>query len=370
MIDFSDRQIGMLHALHYLIQMTTDADNAMDGFEYLLKRQISNGIFDIKGSGYPTGLISENAIRSKRPYAVSDHVYSRGLISDYLINKFRTHQFDVDWLINNFPKLSTTIYVTQKENYNLSSRVLKSGMLIEDLFNMDHYKAEDIKLIEAPSKRIKIYKQFITTQMKGISVDASTVKVSKEAYSKKKNVNNDNLITNQKTFFTADTHFGHNNIIKFCNRPFNSVEEMNEILIDNWNSTVGKDDEIYHLGDFGWKDNKLNLEILRQLNGIKYLIQGNHDTNFVKDKSVRNEFEWIKDYYELEHEDSIIVMCHYPFRLWNRDYYGSVNLFGHLHGKTKPMGNQLDVGVDVHNFKPISLNSIFKPISLNSILSK
>jgi calcineurin-like phosphoesterase family protein len=357
MIEFSNKQVGMIHALHYLIRMTVEANSDMEGFEYLLKRQISNGIYDIKGSGYPTGLITEAAIRSKKPYAVSDHVYSRGMISEYLINKFREKQFSVNWLIDNFPKLSTTIYVTQKENHNLSNRVLTSRMTIEDLFNMEHYKAEGIKLVESPSKRIRTYKQFITERMEGISVHVTTVKISKEAYSKK-NIINDELITNRKIFFTADTHFGHENIIKFCNRPFISVEEMNEVLIENWNSVVSDDDEIYHIGDFGWKNNKLNIEILRRLNGIKYLIQGNHDKKLIKDRAIRNEFEWIKDYYELEHEDSFIVMCHYPFKVWNKNYYGAINLFGHSHGKTKTEANQLDVGVDVHNFKPISLDSI------------
>ncbi|MBC8421888.1 MAG: metallophosphoesterase family protein [Pelagibacteraceae bacterium] len=159
-------------------------------------------------------------------------------------------------------------------------------------------------------------------------------------------------------YCTADTHFGHGNIIKFCNRPFGSVEEMNETLINNWNSTVNPDDEVYHLGDFGWKDNKLNLEILRRLNGTKYLLRGNHDKTLLRDNVIRNEFEWVKDYHELEYEDSFFVMCHYAFRVWNRNYYGAINLFGHSHGKVEPLENQLDVGVDLHNYTPICLSNI------------
>lgn len=161
-------------------------------------------------------------------------------------------------------------------------------------------------------------------------------------------------------YFTADTHFGHSNIIKFCNRPFNSVEEMNDTLIDNWNSTVNDDDEIYHLGDFGWKDNKLNLDILYKLNGTKYLIKGNHDKKFIKNLRVLNQFEWVKDYYELEVDGRLFVLCHYPFKQWIGDYYGAINLFGHSHGKTKESDNQLDVGVDLHDYKPISMDEILE----------
>ena len=159
-------------------------------------------------------------------------------------------------------------------------------------------------------------------------------------------------------YFTADTHFNHINIIKFCDRPYELIDEMNEALIENWNSVVGKADEIYHLGDFGWGDNVDNLDILRRLNGTKYLVKGNHDWKLLKDKAIRSEFEWIKDYNELELDDNFFVMCHYPFRTWNRDHYGAINLFGHSHGNTDPIGNQLDVGVDLHEYRPISINEV------------
>lgn len=163
-------------------------------------------------------------------------------------------------------------------------------------------------------------------------------------------------------YFTADTHFGHFNIIKFCNRPFNTIEEMNDTLIENWNSIVGKNDEIYHLGDFGWRDNNLNLKILQKLNGTKYFIKGNHDKKFIKNTAIINEFIWIKDYYELKINNKFFVLCHYPFLQWIGNYYGTINLFGHSHGKTKESNNQLDVGVDLHEYKPISINEIIDKI--------
>jgi len=74
-------------------------------------------------------------------------------------------------------------------------------------------------------------------------------------------------------YFTSDTHFNHRGIISYCNRPFKDIDEMNRILIDGWNSRVRPGDFIYHLGDFGWKD---CLEIVKQLNGQKFLITGSH----------------------------------------------------------------------------------------------
>lgn len=78
-----------------------------------------------------------------------------------------------------------------------------------------------------------------------------------------------------KTFFIADTHFGENNIRRYENRPFESAEEMDALLIKNWNSVVSSDDEVYVLGDFG--ADKKEAEVLADLNGIKYLVKGNHD---------------------------------------------------------------------------------------------
>ena len=159
-------------------------------------------------------------------------------------------------------------------------------------------------------------------------------------------------------YFTADTHFTHKNIIKFCDRPFSNVTQMNNVLIKEWNRTVTDDDIIYHLGDFGWKDNKENLSILRQLNGKKYLIKGNHDYSFIKDKAIRKEFVWIKDYYELIIDGMLIVLCHYPFATWRASHHGTWNLYGLSHGKYNSVDNQLDVGIDVDGFKPVSIDQV------------
>ncbi|MFK7937213.1 MAG: metallophosphoesterase, partial [Saprospiraceae bacterium] len=127
-------------------------------------------------------------------------------------------------------------------------------------------------------------------------------------------------------FFTSDHHFGHKNIIKFSNRPFASVEEMDEHLIRCWNEKVGADDEVYHLGDVGLCSAKKLNKILARLNGTIYLIKGNHEGAAL---ACANRFAWIKDYHELvvkdpEHErgEQFIALFHYAMRTWNASHWG------------------------------------------------
>ena len=83
-------------------------------------------------------------------------------------------------------------------------------------------------------------------------------------------------------FFTSDTHFNHTNIIQYCQRPFKSTDEMNEAMIDNWNSIVGEDDTVFHLGDFCLGGAAEWNKILNRLNGRIYLILGNHDLKNIR----------------------------------------------------------------------------------------
>jgi calcineurin-like phosphoesterase family protein len=160
-------------------------------------------------------------------------------------------------------------------------------------------------------------------------------------------------------WFTSDTHFGHFNIIKYANRPFSSVEEMNEILITNWNTVVYPEDEVYHLGDFGFGHQKSLESILNRLNGKKYLIRGNHD------KPIKNlyhyYFDWVKDYHRFFVAKQLIILCHYPIENWDGKYHKSWHCHGHSHGKT-PSENllRIDVGVDCHNYCPVNYEQVKK----------
>lgn len=186
-------------------------------------------------------------------------------------------------------------------------------------------------------------------------------------------------------YFTSDTHFGHKNVIEYCRRPFESVEEMDEELIRRWNVVVGPEDEVYHLGDFSFHRERRTFEILDQLNGKKFLIFGNHDKLKI-DLFCENQFGWIEHYHELQVPDSEIdlghkqeiILSHYPFESWNKRHYGSWHLHGHCHG-TLPSGDhqaRLDVGVDCWAFAPVSYEEIkkvmtrkvFKPVDHHGVL--
>jgi len=157
--------------------------------------------------------------------------------------------------------------------------------------------------------------------------------------------------------FTSDTHFGHANIIRYCNRPFSSVREMNECIIDKWNTKVSKDDSVYHIGDFGFGDPQSLKSILRQLNGKIYLIRGNHDKfQIVRDLG----FQQVWPIREIKFNDQTIILCHYAMRVWNKSHRGAWQLYGHSHGTLPEDQNSLsfDVGVDANNFEPLSFDEV------------
>lgn len=170
-----------------------------------------------------------------------------------------------------------------------------------------------------------------------------------------------------KVFFISDPHFYHANIIRFENRPFKNVQEMNDKLIENWNNTVSKEDQVYILGDFSFGTKEETLGILRKLNGQKFLIKGNHDYS-IKDAEVARCFTWIKDYYMLKHNGLKIVLFHYPIQVWDCQHHGALHFYGHIHSNIGShrmeyeIKNSYNVGADVNNLAPIELNEILKKL--------
>ncbi len=153
------------------------------------------------------------------------------------------------------------------------------------------------------------------------------------------------------TFFTADTHFGHGGALGLFRRPFVSVAEMNEVMIARWNEAVGADDEVWHLGDFAVLKSAADVaEFLRRLNGRIHLIIGNNDSAAIVSLT---GFQSVQHYTELKLEGVRLVLCHYPFRSWNGMNRGAINLHGHSHGRLMPMTRQIDVGVDIWDFRPV-----------------
>lgn len=162
-------------------------------------------------------------------------------------------------------------------------------------------------------------------------------------------------------WFTADTHFGHTNIIKYCNRPFTDIREHDETLIKNWNEIVLENDGVYFLGDFCFGD---AWEYIKRLNGSIYFIIGSHDSSVEKffDDSTRTvgKHECLGEQKEIKVKNQIIVLNHYPMLRWSKSHYGSFQLHGHCHGKLPddPNALMIDVGVDCHYFRPINLDKI------------
>jgi calcineurin-like phosphoesterase family protein len=164
-----------------------------------------------------------------------------------------------------------------------------------------------------------------------------------------------------EVWFTSDTHFGHANILDFCNRPFSTVQEMNEALVENWNSVIGKGDRIYHLGDVAWLGKDLKQDeaskYLHALKGDKYLIKGNHDSPPI----LKMGWNQIYDYKEIKIEGQHIVMSHFPMLTWHRAHKGSWMLHGHCHGGVNELNAdspRLDVGSDNFDYTPINFSQI------------
>ncbi|MBR3354600.1 MAG: metallophosphoesterase family protein [Oscillospiraceae bacterium] len=141
-------------------------------------------------------------------------------------------------------------------------------------------------------------------------------------------------------YYISDLHFWHKNLIsKMDKRPFETVEEMNEYMITQWNRKVRKNDEVVILGDLGFMKGEAANELLKRLNGKKFLIIGNHDHYFLDDKAFdRSLFGWIKDYAELNDNKRVVVLSHYPMMCYNGQYRKDPEgnpkrfmLYGHVH---------------------------------------
>jgi calcineurin-like phosphoesterase family protein len=156
------------------------------------------------------------------------------------------------------------------------------------------------------------------------------------------------------TFFTADTHFGDHRTINIWRRPFADTGEMDALLIARWNATVTADDEVWHLGDVARRRADV-AALLARLNGTKHLLRGNNDTDATLAAA---GWSSVGDYAEIEQDGHRLVLCHYPFRSWNGQHRGAINLHGHSHGRLKPVLRQFDVGVDVHDYAPVTLAAI------------
>jgi calcineurin-like phosphoesterase family protein len=145
-------------------------------------------------------------------------------------------------------------------------------------------------------------------------------------------------------FFTADNHFGHANIIKYCNRPFADVDAMNAGMVEAWNAVVQPADTVYVIGDFAFHK-RLHVQYLPMLNGRKILVRGNHDPDQV---SLEDGWSEIHESLGGKLEGRYWHLYHYACRVWNHQHKGSFHLYGHSHNalEAQEWGRSMDVGID------------------------
>lgn len=154
----------------------------------------------------------------------------------------------------------------------------------------------------------------------------------------------------EKLFVTSDHHFDHTNIIRYCNRPFSSVKQMNETMIARWNSVVSPNDTVIYLGDFALADKKRIKEIRMRLNGKIFIILGNHD------KSVKTMKECGFIVIEDPHIINNIILSHRP--LSNDKLNGKINFHGHIHDLMNKDRSHFNISVDVTNYYPIEFEKV------------
>ena len=175
-----------------------------------------------------------------------------------------------------------------------------------------------------------------------------------------------------RTFFTSDSHFGHNNIIRHCGRPcrehpFQDGAQMDRALMDAWNSVVRPGDVVYHLGDFSLRPANVIDDLLKKLHGTKHLIVGNHDRTTgmegCRQSACASEAEkqgWasMREMAKISVDGQSVFLCHYPMREWPGMWQGTVHLYGHVHGNLRPLPGSMDVSADVWGGKPVQMAEI------------
>ncbi len=173
-------------------------------------------------------------------------------------------------------------------------------------------------------------------------------------------------------YFTSDCHFGHENAVSMCNRPFSNVEEMNSEMIRRWNAKVKGNDTVFIVGDMFYRCNDAET-ILKKLKGKKHLVVGNHDGSWMSDLDMSQYFEGVDNLYEFSDGKRGITLCHYPMLTWKHAKKNYM-IHGHIHADTsadywpllKIRNHVLNAGVDINNYEPVTFeelltnNSVFK----------
>lgn len=169
-------------------------------------------------------------------------------------------------------------------------------------------------------------------------------------------------------FFTSDNHFFHDLMLKIYTntRRGADVLEMNELMIQEWNSTVKPEDVVYCVGDFAMSNAKNIKSVLGRLNGELHMITGNHDKVIKSDYSLQKYFKTIQTELDVSVAGQRYFIYHYPIFEWNGFYHGVIHIHGHVHGKMNNVlhYNSVDVGIDARS------DNLMRPFSLEEVLQK
>lgn len=177
-------------------------------------------------------------------------------------------------------------------------------------------------------------------------------------------------------FYIGDTHLGHTNCIKFDNRPFESIEEMNRVIVNNWNNRVSANDDVWIIGDFCYRSDKDPAYFLKKLKGHKHLIVGNHDKATLDSQEACRLLESIDQMQLIKDGNENIVLCHFPIAEWNKKQRGSYHIYAHIHNDISDtyrfmskMERALNAGCMINGFQPVTFrelivnNKIFKSMN-------
>lgn len=174
-------------------------------------------------------------------------------------------------------------------------------------------------------------------------------------------------------FYTSDLHFYHKNVIDYCSRPFETVEQMNETIVENWNSVVSPDDTVYVLGDVFFRLSATTELFLDRMNGTKHLIVGNHDMWYIKKPRFSGLFTGMNYRLVIEDEGRMVVLSHCPLTEWEGMNEGWYHVYGHVHNNLSELAvemsskkNAFNAGVDVNDFTPQTLAQLIERNNANA----
>lgn len=166
-------------------------------------------------------------------------------------------------------------------------------------------------------------------------------------------------------YYIADMHFGHKNCLRFDNRPFKDINEMNRVLVENWNTRVKPEDHVWVLGDFCYRSEREPTYFLKQLKGHKHLIIGNHDKATLSSEESLQHFESVEKIKYVQDDGNEIILCHYPIAEWNGKMRGVYHIYGHIHAHESEVyefmrksGQAFNAGCMLNGYTPVTFDEL------------